>query len=246
MKAQWIIVGIGVAALGMWASQAGAANMTISVQVAPGSSDLVGAPGAVVNLNVYAILKGGTHAGDVTQDAVQWVQGALMSTNGGLLGDLSFTLNPSFTATGGGSTSSSGTAQTLDGDTDKDVGGKNASTTSGWIIANSATTANPTLYIAADGNEMVKLGTATFTVGASGADGQSTTISWSFRNKTTSPAGTDDYLFGGVEQRVAGNDASLATGPGVTISFASGAPEPVTMVFLALGGLALLRRNRKA
>ena len=245
MKASWTVVGVAVVALGLAVNQVSAAVVMVGLEIAPGQkAEVNGVGGSEPNvaMNLYAYMAGNDT--NKLNDGIQILFGALKSSNGGLQGNLSFVGAATMQASG----YNAGTQQALDGDADLDVGGTNTQTqTVGWIClsAGSGSTFAPT----SDDPNKVFLGTAIFTLtDAAAVNGDTTSISWYFDNKTGVTATKIDAYFmdGGTIQAVVGNVANgiLSVGGSPTITFV---PEPVTMAVLAIGGMGLLlRRRRKA
>jgi hypothetical protein len=235
MKAPWMVRLAVLMGVGLLVSQAGAAVMTMQLELASGQTPVVSASSPTVAFNVYAYIAGTD--GLTTNDGVAQFYGALKSA-GTLSGNLSFTLDPAFTI---GNGFSSGTVQDLDGDGDLDVGGTAPNTqavpTNAWIYG----TNGSGTFAALDGNRVL-VGTGVFTA-TTFAPGTEADLNWSYRLKTTAPSAIDGYKVDGTSVLVAGSSANLGVGPALVIT-----PEPATMAILGLGAMVnlFIRRKRSA
>jgi hypothetical protein len=182
------------------------ALMTIVVEVDPADRARVSpgvakvtAPGQVVNLNVYASFASAN--GTSTDDGIfGTVYGALKSSTGGMLGNLTFTPAPVVSKAG----FQAGTVQDLDSDGDRDVGGTNAQSAAEWICLMSGPN---TLAAPTSGNRLL-IGTATFTA-TDAPSGATTTVAWMYRNKTGLGNLLNAIKVDNVNHTLAGNDPRL-------------------------------------
>jgi hypothetical protein len=236
MKARLVGVVCAGLAVALLASVSNAALMTIAVEIHPGSPGYVDAthavvaPGATVTLDLYAVF-GGQDAVMDNDGVFGTVYGALRSSAGGLLGNLAFTPAAVVSASG----FAAGTVKDLDADTDLDVGSTNAASATDWIILMSG--AN-TLAPAGAGDRLL-VGTATFTL--TNTDAAGTDVGWVYRNKTGLGNLINAIKVDGQAYTLAGSDARLAVSTANIM-----VPEPATMAILALGGLGVLLRRKKA
>jgi hypothetical protein len=261
MKTTWIGVVSLAFAMGFLSFPAGASPLlVVGVELAPGQTGQVTVSEPNVLLNVWAYLAGKN--GSASDDGVMQLYGRLMSGNGGLLGDLSFTLNASGVASDGAqhggfnslpTIASPGKMQDLDGDGDLDVGDSLMDYVAGdanyrnWIHPlSSLGTYMPTT----DGNRVL-VGTAIFTLSDPDVtSGKTTTVNWSYRIKKTGAENIDGFtvdgkaylLHGDSNQIGTGPDALITSGEGVTITWGA-VPEPGVLAVLAMGGVGLLRRR---
>jgi hypothetical protein len=238
MKTPWITLAV-VAAVGLLVSSAGAAVVTVHLELAPGEDGRVSPQDGNVLVNVYATVTGVN--GSTADDGIQELYGSLKSSNGGLQGNLGqFVGNAGLQATG----YAAGTSQNLDTDTDMDLGSNNAQAAPGWIHLFAG--AGATTYVGADGQSQVLLGQAIFTLSDSAATlNETTLVNWNYRAMTGLGNKNQFYVKDGLLTSVAGADASLAVGSPLAITFV---PEPATMAILGLGSLVSLfiRRKRSA
>jgi hypothetical protein len=236
MKARLVGVVCAGLAVALLASVSNAALMTIAVEINPStpgyvdSTHAVVAPGATVTLDVYAVF-GGTNGNNADDGIFGTVYGALKSSAGGLLGNLAFTPASVVSASG----FAAGTVKDLDADTDLDVGGTNGQAATDWIILMSgANTLAP-----AGAEDRLRVGTATFTL--TNTDAAGTDVGWVYRNKTGLGNLINAIKVDGQAYTLAGSDSRLAV---ATANIK--VPEPATMAILALGGLGVLLRRKKA
>jgi hypothetical protein len=205
------------------------------VKLAPGYTGFVTGPSdANVWYNVYAYFAGTN--GSYTDDGIATFQGSIKSSNGGLQGDLSFSLRePNFTQ---GTGIQQGTVQNLDSDTDLDIGSNTFTAQAGCIYGG---TGNVAMHTESDSNRILLGSGYSHTTGTTEGD---TVVAWSFRPKTDGPA-VQQFRLDGTNNLYWGTETSLGTDPGVNVIFV---PEPMTLALLAAGGTALLafRRRRKA
>jgi Ca2+-binding RTX toxin-like protein len=138
-----------------------------------GKSVNITSVGQVVNLDVWAVIRGADS--DAANDALALVMGSFKSSNGGgILGDLSATLDSSITGEG----SSNGTRTDLDGDGDLDVGSNDNSQPNEFFIAQPGTQ-NPIVGSGA-APARIHVGTVSFTVKSLASSG-STSINFAPR-----------------------------------------------------------------
>jgi hypothetical protein len=231
-----------LAVVALLSSGASAALLTIAVEVNRGSSGYWDAthvwvlPGQTVTLDVYAIF-GGANGNNADDGIFGTVMGALKSSAGGMLGNLSFT--PAAVVSQSGF--QAGTPKDLDADTDLDIGNTpdQAQNHADWIVLMSG--AN-TLAPAGAGDRLL-VGTATFTAFAGDTLWWRTDIGWVYRNKTGLSGKTNAFKVDGSLYTLQGNDAQLAA----TSASIMLIPEPSTLALLGLAGLAglaLFRRRR--
>src|SRR4051794_30369126 len=114
---------VALAGLGVSESQA---TLTLDLRATDGSKAASVSAAGTVTLDVFAQISGVT---DATKSGIQNVYSSFLSSNGGLLGNLSgLTLTSPFNANG----SSTGAAVDLDTDTDADVGSNTNSDATGF------------------------------------------------------------------------------------------------------------------
>ncbi|HVX84128.1 MAG TPA: PEP-CTERM sorting domain-containing protein [Phycisphaerae bacterium] len=199
-------------------SALGGSNTAKSIQVQAGD---------VIGFNIFATMSTGTSSNDGFQSGV-----ANLLSTGPILGNLTQTNNATF-ATGA---FSSGTQHDIDGDGDTDVGG----------LTNppSNTDATAIQYLAASsvaGNNIL-IGSGTFTVTSLGAGG-STTINLSLG---TSTALNKNPLWTENGSTFNASNGTIGAPNGFVVTSGAPTPEPASLGILAIGGLGLLARRRKA
>lgn len=241
MKTRRMMALVGLVALGMLAGQAGAAiECTIQVSLQAGQTGVVAAAGDQVRMDVWAVIASadGTYANDSARE----FYGALKTT-GTVIGNLAFTANASFAATG----FSNGTQVDLNGDGGLDVGSTAPQVDTGWVhpFAGPGVNINPG---AADANKVL-LGSLVFTATNVPAGGTSA-INWSYRVKTGLGNTIDVYQKDAATTSAttaAGSDTRLAVGSSVSV-VSQAIPEPMTMVLLGVGGMVIVafRKRRHA
>jgi hypothetical protein len=220
-------------------SAANAALITFDLR-GPGGAKSVATPasaGQTVQLNLYAIVTNGN--GNQADDGFLLAHGSILSADSGTqLGDLSaLQLNTPFLDN---SVSSGGTPTNLDGNPDLELGGTNPSSSTGYIIASTGTSAK--FSTGTTGNAEFLLGTVVWTY--TGGEG-TTELQFSPRNRTDGAVPGKQLVKGtsdGVNFLLTGADVNnIAFGAPVTI----GVPEPTTLGLAAIGLTGLLARRRK-
>jgi hypothetical protein len=200
---------------------------------------IVGA-GDVVTFNLFALVTGTNGLDD---DGFQAINGAIRSSTGGLMGNLSAQLLAPFNGAG----SQVGTTIDVDSDGDLDVSGANPALSGGYFNPrNGAGFSTDGTRISSDTEEFV-IGGATFSISAS-ANADSHTIVNYFQHRTSNgannlPWGTFliDSNNGGTSPRNP-NNTVIGSADGVTVEVL---PEPTALAFPALAAVGLLPRRKK-
>lgn len=231
-------------------STADAAKVTLDMRVLGGStskSRAILSPNEVVTLQIWFVLAStnSTH----TDDSFYFAQGSVLSTDSGLLGDLSaFTANTSVVTMTDTSfaTFQAGAVQNLDANPDMEVGSGNPSVIANWIVM---PTANGVLPVAGTGSGSgpteFLLGTVTWTAPAVLPASGNTLINFNLRNKTDT--GIKSFFQGfldGAQFSYNGGTDVTAGNTGVGTSVVLTVPEPGTGLIIALIPLALGIRRR--
>lgn len=205
----------------------------------PGGStakNVFGTAGGVVNLKIFAMIDDGTIG--TANDNVQSIQGSLLSSTGGLLGNLQ---NGALTSPFNGSSSGVGSSNDYDGDTDLDLGGAQTTniipTGPQWQFR-----ANSQTPVGGDGE--IEIGSADFLIGA---DGVSTLLNFSRK----ASAGNANLPTAALWQENGTNKnpgtSLFGSGTPVQINAEGGVvPEPASLAVLGIAGLGLLARRRNA
>jgi hypothetical protein len=219
--------------MGLLVSSAGAAPVTVGLELAAGQTGQVSAAGQTVTMNLYAYMAG-TDTNKLN-DGIQEIYGALKST-GALAGNLALSnVNPLLQASGW----TAGTVQDLNGNGGMDIGATNTQASAGWIHLYAGGGASAFAPTTDDPNKVL-LAQVTFT--ATDVSGASATVAFNFRNQTGLGNGIEGYVLDGALKNVAYSASNaMAAGSSVTIT-----PEPATMAILAIGGLGVLLRRRRA
>jgi hypothetical protein len=235
---------------GFSVSQSNAAVIVNGVLIDVRATQLNGAPvadpthvivaaGDVVTFNLFAQITGTNGLDD---DGLQAIDGAIRSSTGGLLGNLSAQLFAPFNGSG----SSPGTPIDVDSDGDLDVSGPQWQVSTGYFHPRSVVMTTNGTRIGND-TEQFLISAATFTVGASATEGQQTVVDY-LQHRTSFggnnfPWGTFliDGNNGGIVPRNADNTL-IGTSGGVLIEVV---PEPAGVALAALSSLGLLARRKK-
>jgi len=256
-------LGIAVAALivGLVGAPAQASPIIImDVRLQDGSHSIqVDHVGQVVTTNLYFLILD-TKSGTANYEAFTATAGAIMSSKGGILGDLMFdpggTIGDPVGAWGppvDDSVSSPGYdeviykalyRQDLDADGDLDLGTLKTDTNGGHYFAAAGLGMK---YKPSEGSEMIGGSKyqryliaegVEFTV-ASGKPGDSTTVNYVGRGGNNSQKGYSDAVYKSIDPE---STSQYAVGDGVAISYV---PEPATLALLGLGAVAALARRRR-
>jgi hypothetical protein len=199
------------------------------------------AQGDVVSYDIFATVTG---TNGVDDEGFQAINGAIRSSTGGLLGNLSNSLVAPFNGNG----SSAGAAIDVDSDGDLDISGPNQALAGSYFNPRNSAGFSTDGVRVGEG-ETFKIATGTFTV--TGNDG--TTVVDYLQHKTSTGANNlawGTFLIdgnnGGTSPRNPVN-TPISTAGGITVT-ASAIPEPTGLALAGLGTLGLLarRRNKKA
>jgi uncharacterized protein (TIGR03382 family) len=205
------------------------------------------APGDNVTLAIWARVNG---ADTTANDRVQSVAGNIVSSTGGLLGNLSAATYPgddldedgivdtrNFSDLG----SQQGQIQDLDGDGDLDVGTPiPTQQITHFFNARAASQQNPNVAVV-PGTREIRVGTATFT--ASAASNGETFLQFINRVETNGSPATEGAVW--TEDNAVRNPTNGSYTNGAPVQITTGViPEPTGLALAGLAGLGLLRRRR--
>src|SRR5688572_8241221 len=193
------------------------------------AKDVTAGRGDTVTFAIFAVLTGTNGANDET---VASAHGALISTPGNLLGNLSANVVAPFNGNG----SQNGLVQDLDSDTDLDVGsGPNGGVNTHFFLARSNTQENGTITSAQ--SEEIQIGTANFVVGEQGLE---TFVNF-FRRASASGGNINTAATWFEDGAIrAPSNGVYGTGAPVRVIV----PEPTGLALAGLTGLGLLARRR--